>query len=415
MASTLTTYDAYLKERYADSSRVERLMYPERVLLGLLEKRGDTGMVGDTLPVPVQTGNPQGLGYTFSTAQTNASSVVAGKWAITAGDYHGVVQIGDKVMMASRTNQGAFLENKTLEVDGLWEEAAEALSVYSWGNGGNALGQISSISGNQITLVDKTTVGNFEVGQVLVASANDGATATDSLRVGSDAVDGIDPANGIIDMDDVTDITSLAAGDYLFRQSDFFGDQGSVVIKGVQAFITANDAPPALWGVTAATRAANVQRWSGYRVAQPTIAGKTIEERIKILLAEMTGRGKAKMPTAGFLNPEDFQQLDTELSARGIRPLEDDKTKFGYMKIDVVCGSGRLPIYTDRHCPKGTFFALRLDDYWISSMGDLLHPQTSDGNEVLRRHNATDLEYRLISYPLLACRAPKNSGRCSLV
>jgi hypothetical protein len=47
-------------------------------------------------------------------------------------------------------------------------------------------------------------------------------------------------------------------------------------------------------------------------------------------------------------------------------------------------------------------------------MGELLHPQTSDGNTVLRRATSTDLEYRLISYPLIANRAPKNSGRVSL-
>jgi hypothetical protein len=56
-----------------------------------------------------------------------------------------------------------------------------------------------------------------------------------------------------------------------------------------------------------------------------------------------------------------------------------------------------------------------MDDWWISSMGELLHPQTSDGNQILRRATATDLEYRLISYPLLANRAPKNSGRVALV
>ena len=53
--STLTTFAALLKERYIDSDRVEELTYPENVLLGMLEKRGDTGMVGSDLPVPIIT------------------------------------------------------------------------------------------------------------------------------------------------------------------------------------------------------------------------------------------------------------------------------------------------------------------------------------------------------------------------
>lgn len=47
-------------------------------------------------------------------------------------------------------------------------------------------------------------------------------------------------------------------------------------------------------------------------------------------------------------------------------------------------------------------------------MGELLHPQNSDGNEILRMYNSTDLEFRLLSFPLLACNAPKNSGRVTL-
>ena len=100
--------------------------------------------------------------------------------------------------------------------------------------------------------------------------------------------------------------------------------------------------------------------------------------------------------------------------ARGVRPLEDNNTKFGFKKIDVATSSGRLPIYTDRHCPKGTFFALRMEDWGLSSMGELLHPQRGDGLDILRRASSTDYEFRLLSYPLLWCRAPKNNGRVTL-
>ncbi len=75
---------------------------------------------------------------------------------------------------------------------------------------------------------------------------------------------------------------------------------------------------------------------------------------------------------------------------------------------------GTIPIYCDRHCPKGTFFALRMADWGISCMGELLHFQNGDGMEILRVYNSTNYEARLISYPLLYNRAPKNSGRVSL-
>lgn len=416
MGSTLTTFAALLKSRYIDSSMVEELAYPENPFLAMVEKRGDTGMLGDLMPVPILTGNPQGVGGVFSTAQTNATNIVASKFSIVAGDYFGVVQIGDKILEASRTNQGAYLENKKVEIDGLYETAGENLSIYSWGNGGQSIGQVGVIQNtNDIVLTAPESVSQFEIGMVVTASGNDGSDVTHTQRVGSATVSAVNRGQGLITLNTVAGITSLAAGDFLFRQSDFFGDQGVTVIKGVQAFVTSTDAPPALWGITAATRATDPQRFAGCRVATASVLGKTFEERIKILLAQMTGRFKAKAPTAGWMNPEDFQVLETLMQARGLRALEDDKTQFGFMKIDIMTAAGRIPIYTDRHVPRGNFFALRMEDWWISSMGELLHPQKWDGLEILRRATSTDYEFRLLSYPLLACRAPKNSGRISLV
>jgi hypothetical protein len=415
-ASTLATFTALLKERAEDSSIVEKLVYPENPLLGMLEKRGDTGMVGDKMPVPIFRGNPQGVASAFATAQTNATTTKSFQFDIEAGDYHGVVHIGDKVMMASRTNQGAYLENKSIEIDGLWETAGEMLSVYSWGNGGQALGRIAALDATTVTLEDSATAGNFEVDMLVVASADDGSVSTHALRDTADqtVITGINRATGVLTLT-TGDISGLAVGDYLFREGDFFGDTGTVVIKGVQCFTTVSDSPMALWGIAAATRATDPQRYAGCRVDPTLLMGKSFEERIRILMSQMTGRFKAKAPTHGFMHPEDFETLVTLMQSKGIRALEDSTTKFGYTKIDVMTGAGNLPIYCDRHCPKGTFFAFRMDDWWISSMGELLHPQTSDGNQILRRATATDLEYRLISYPLLANRAPKNSGRVALV
>lgn len=416
MGSTLTTFDALLKERYIDSDRVEELTYPENVLLGMLEKRGDTGMVGDQMPVPIITTNPQGTAGVFATAQAGASNIGASKFVITAGDYYGVVQIGDKVMMASRTNQGAFLEDKVTEIDGLYETAGENLSVYLWGNGGQALGQVAVIGPgtNDITLVNPIDAQNFEVGMTTRESANDGSDTAHALRAGSTTVAGVNRATGVITFTDRSQYSALAAGDFFFRAGDFFGNVGTVIINGVQAFITATDTPRALWGLTSAVRSADPQRFAGCRVDPNSLGGKSYEERIKILLAQMVGRFKSKAPTAMFMNPEDFQILETLMGARGVRPLEDDSTKFGYMKIDVLTSAGRIPIYSDRHCPFGTAFAFRMQNHWISSMGELLHVQNGDGLQMLRGSTSTDYEFRLISYPLYANNCPKNHGRVLL-
>lgn len=414
-ASTITTFDALLKERYIDSSRVEELTYPENVFMGLAEKRGDTGMVGSVMPIPIITKNPQGLGSPFATAQASATPIGADQFTTEAGNYHGVVDIGDKVLMASRTNPGAFLENKVTEIDGLYEGAMEALSLYSWGNGGQALGQIASLATLDFTLTQPTDIGNFERDMTVVASLRDGSTATDSLiDSGNSAV--ISAVNRALGAGSIASgsISGLAAGNFLFRKGDFFGNLGSIVIRGIQSFITANDTPPALWGVAAATRALDPQRYAGCRVNPAELVGLSYEARIKKACAQMTSRFKVKAPTHFFVNPEDFDTLEANMASRGIRALEDDTTNFGYAKIMVTTSSGKIPVFADRHCPIGTAFGLRMENWWVSSMGELLHPQNSDGLTMLRRDGSTDLEFRLISYPILACNAPKNNVRIPL-
>ncbi len=414
-ASTMTTFDALIKERYEDPSIVEQLIYPDNPFLERLRKNGDTGMVGDVMPVPLFYGNPQGVASPFSKAQTNNSTTKSAKWSIEAGDYHGVVRVGEKVMMATRTNQGAFLEDKRAEIDGLWETAGENLSIYAWGNGGNALGRIGEINATTITLENTADVANFEIDMYVVASADDGSVTTHALRDSADQtiITAVNRNTGVLTLT-TGDISGMTTGDYLFREGDFFGDVGAVVIKGVQSFIAGTDAPAALWGISANTRATDPQRFGGCRVPAAELAGKTYEERIKTLISRMKGRYKARMPTEGYMHPEDFDVLQTLMAARGQRDLNKGETQFGYSSINIAVSGGNLPIYCDRHCPKGTFFAFRMEDFWISSMGELLYPQTNDGNQVLRVTDATDIEYRLISHPLLACRAPKNSGRVPL-
>jgi hypothetical protein len=416
MGSTLTTFDALLKEDYIDSNRVEELIYPDNVLLGKLEKRGDTGMVGDQMPVPIIYGLPQGLAAPFATAQANVSNIKAQKFVITAGDYHGVVHIGDKVMMASRTNRGAFLENKVTEIDGLYEQAGENFSKYIWGNGGQSLGQIASINSNTITLLETSDAMNFEVGMTVVASAADGSTSTDALRDSGDSttVSEVNRATGTIVLASAAAIAGLAVNDHLFRAGDFFGDTGNVIIKGVQAFMPASDSLGELWGISGANRALDVQAFGGCRVDPALLGAKSYEQRIKLLFAQMTGRFKAKKPTAVFMHPEDFDVLDTAMGARGQRDLSDDEAKFGYSSIAVTTTGGKVPIFPDRHCPVGSAMALRMENWWVFSMGELLRVQNGDGLQMLRRATSTDYEFRIISYPGLACNAPKNNGRVSL-
>lgn len=410
MASTLATFAALLKTRYTND-KVENLTKADRPLLGLLPASED--FTGDGMVIPVIYANPQGIASAnLSTAQTNTSNVAAAKFTVTTGDHFGSVSIGDKVIKASKNNAGAFIENKVAEIDGLYEQMADDLDVHLHGNGGFALGRVSSIdtTTNAIQLSETSEGVNFHQNMYLVASTADGTTG--SVKTGHALVEAVDRENGIITIDDYSGIdtpTGPVANDYLFREGVFGATSGLALVKGLGAYIySTSTSVPALFGLT---RSTDPQKLAGCRVPSSVYTGKGIEERLRLLGSWMVGRYLTPGADTVLLHPENWEDLVTSLASRGTRPANDSTAKFGYMSIEAVIGGRLVKCYPDRHQPKGLAFALKLATWKLYSMGKLLSPVEADGLTILRAASSNDYEYRLVSYPALTCKAPGYNGR----
>lgn len=417
MASTLSSFDAFLKQYY-NPQKVENLTMAGKPFFAKIKKNEAIGGASAGWIVPVLAVNPQGVSTTLANAQTQAAgtggNVQGFKWAISMGDYSGSVSIGDKVLMASRNNIGAFLEDRTTEIDGLYEQFSNSLAIYLWRNGGGALGKISSGgTTTAMTLTVASDAFNFEVGEYLVASSADGSGSSDALDAGSTYVTAVDRVAGIVTVNAAQ--AAWANGHFLFRLGDFAGNVSqTALMKGVDAFVTSSTSPGVLWGVT---RTTDVQRYSGCKVASADVAGKGIEERIQLLGAYMAGRFRAM--TAGgqyecYMHPEDWQNLSISLQSRGLRSLTDDSTQFGFEYVEVLAGGKKLKVFADPYVVKGTAYILRMDNWVLGSMGELIRTLNGDGLTMLRAVSSNDYEYRLQSYPAVSCNAPGFQGRVAL-
>lgn len=416
--STIETFAFAIKDRFDKVSHVENLTLAERPLLAMIDK--DEDFQGDGTHIPLIHGNPQGIAARdLETAQINKSNVLGKKFILTAGDYQGSVDIGDKVITASRGNPGAFLRNKAAEMDGLYEQMADNIATYVYGNSGNAIGQISAQVGGAGTgpnggdvflLTEPTQTINFEVDMHLDSSSDDGTVNADPDGDTDVHVLAVNRAEGTIE---VQTVSSMAPDEFLFRTGDFGGLDGahSFIFHGLQDFLYPTDTPTDIYSMN---RLSDPQRLAGSRVPSSELSGLNIEERIQLLGAYMVGRYKGPGPTHGFMNPEDWQNLSIALQSRGVRPLKDDTTRFNFMAIEVVMGGKLVRIYPDRFCPRGTFFALRLKDWTLHSMLKLLHPISQDGLTLLRKGTSNDYEYRIVSYPALVTVAPGWSGRVGI-
>ncbi len=410
MASTVTTFDFALKEWYT-KDRIEQIIFSDRPWLGMLKK--ETEFQGRGHPVPVLYRGPQGVAVTLTDAQSNKTNVVGDQFMVTAGDVAAAVDIGDKVIRASRSNPGAFLQNSKVEIDNLYELVSDVLAIAAAGNGGQALGRASgAISGLTFTLQDKADIHKIHVGMVLESSTGDGSSTSDTLDSGTATVTAIDLAAGTFT---VNADPSWGSNQYFFRRGMFYGNTTDFVMHGVQSYVwTDASNPGAVYGMSAATRLNDRVRLAGMAVPSADLTGKGIEERIQILGSRLTGRGMAPGAETYMLNPEDWQSLAIALQSRGQRALTDESTKFGYKYLSVIAGAKEAKIFADRYFPAGVVFGLKKDTFTLYSLEELVSTLNGDDLTMLRKTDANDYEYRLVSYPGLGCVAPGHNGRAPL-
>jgi len=406
--SNYTTFAAFLKQRYTNR-KIEDLTNVECPLKAMMAR--DTELQGEATPIPMIHGNPQGIGGTVAAAQAGATNLKGKKLILTPGELDGSVSITDKIMKASKSNPGAWLSARMGEIDGLYTAFGTSLNSWIWGNGGGSIGRIGAISSNTITLLNPADVVNFEVDMICVVSANDGSDVAHVQRAGSATVTQVNRDTGEVVFDNLGLITGELVNDYIFRNGAFIGNSGLFVTHGVQSYIYANNTPPTIYSMV---RTDDPQRLAGSRVPAADVAGRSYEDRLQILATYMTGRMQGKGPTHGFMHTEDWQDLAIELQSRGTRPLVDSSTKFGFQALEMVAGGRTIKIYADPFAPKGTAFLLRLENWKLHSLGEVIHAVNEDGLTLLRGSAANNYEHRVVSYPAVSCNAPGFSGRVPL-
>lgn len=406
MASTLTTFGSLLKRRY-DATKIENLTQADVPIMALIGK--DENGSGDGHNIPLIHTNPQGTAASVASSQTASTNLKAKHFVLTYGEYNGSVSIGDKVIKASRNNIGAFLANKTAEIDGLYTQMGQDLAAFLYGNGGLAIGRRASAATNVITLTEPADLIHFEEGQIVGASDNDGSAGTDALRSGTTTVSSVQRDAGTVTLASAAAITSFADNDYLFKVGTFAGNTTAYVIAGLQAFIhSTGTSVPNLYSMV---RTSDPVRLAGCRLPSTAYASKSTLERLKLLGAYMSGRYKSNKFDTCLMHPEDWEKLEISLMSQGTRALTDDSTRFGFRVIEATLGGRAVKIYSDPYCPKGIAFLIAKQFWTLWSMGKLFSPVEEDGLNMLRASTTNDYEHRVVCYPALVTNAPLYHGR----
>jgi len=409
-SATTTTAAAFLKTIYKED--YQQVLYKNSPFFGLVKKIND--FTGDgTMQFTVQYSGGQGVAGDFTNAQSNQSTTLSKRFALTRSSLYGTGKIDGNLIRASKNDNGALARMLKQEQEGLTYQLKRQISNLLYGNAGGAFGQVGAISTNTITLADPTQVVWFDVDQRINLATTDGTSG--SLETGTMQITHVNRRTGVLTFaaNVTATIATAAVNDYLFIAGNF--GQTNTMLMGLNGWIPLSD--PTATTFFGVDRSVDTARLGGLRYLAN--AGGAIEETLINACAYFQQEGAE--PDTLLMNPVDVQKLVTALAAKSVivTPFSrnasssggDGSTpEVGYSAFHLVTPMGKIEVFADHGCPVNRAYVLQLDTWELHTMGDFPMFIEEDGMMLLRSATADTFEWRMLAAGNLACKAPGKNG-----
>ena len=389
-ALDISTAVAALKTFYS-KDRIEAMMYRDRPLFAMLDKKTD--FVGDSYKVPIIVTRPMGISSTFTSAQNNKVPTNYQAFYLTRVKHYALASITTEAVLASQNDAGAFLRLATGEIDGAIDGLTRTIAYQLYGDANAALGQLAAsggISGTTCQLANPEDIVKIEVGQVLdfwtaVSGGSQHGSAT-VVSVNRDVGSFVVSAAG-----------TIANSDFVFVQ----GDRGNG-ISGLAGWLpSATPSNSLFFGVD---RTVDSSRLSGQRI---DCSALPIEEAL-IQSARRVSR-EGGQPSHCFLSFDRYAALEKSLGTK-IRYEEKKVGEVSFQSIRVNGPKGDIAVLADQDAPSNRGHLLDLKGWSLYSLGTAVQILDLDGNKMLRESNADAMEVRVGAFLNLGCRSPGFNG-----
>lgn len=404
----ITAAQQIVKVRYTDKT-VETLSFTDP-LLGMMPKKEGIGGANYTGAIRSAVGSA--ISPSDVTAFTTGGSSVYNQWVCQWATLFGSANVTGTAIARTKGDPNSFVEAITGEFDGLFIGLGMTLSGFLYGNGGGAIGQISStslpVSQATITLADPSLAVNFWQGQILNSSADDG-TGGAGARAGSVTVGSVDPVAGTVGVTATnwTGITNVAAGDYLFNQSSY-----NAVAPGLLGWIPPyNKRPASNDSFNGVNRSKDGRLAGAYYFGQGNPYSESLVQ-LATLMARY-GAGKNGKPLKGFVNYLAFANIVKEQMGKVVIATDTafKAPQIGFQGVRLMGANGPVDIYPSSMCPQNQGWILELDKWLIPSEGKLPRVFTDDGNTWLRGAGADTYQLRAGSRGWTTyCSDPSHQG-----
>ena len=390
-----------LKVRYTEK-KIETLTY-QSALLALMPKSSDGG--GASYNGSIRSAVTTARSANDNTAFTAGSASTYNMWTIPWKSCYASANITGEAIDKAKGDQNALVDALVGEFDGAFVALGIDLGGVLFGNGGGAIGQISASSNPAtptITLADPSRIVNFQIGQILQTSTDDG-TGGAGVKAGTVTIQKIDEIAGTITATGnwTAGIATAAVNDFIFNNGDY-----NLKMTGLAGWL-----PPPSNRPTGADSFFGVNRSSApVKLAGVYYAGAGAPKEETLIQASMLVARTGGKPDYCVCNPLDYADLAKALESRAriVTPEAYENPQISFAGIQVATPYGVMTIISDVFCPQGTAYLLQLNTWLIVSLGNLpkVLGNGVDGLDWLRNAGSDSYQMRAAYRGNMYCSAP---------
>jgi hypothetical protein len=390
-----------LKNRYT-KSKIQTLAFKSAVL-AIMPKDPEAG--GNAYFGAMRSAIGSTASHTATTAFSSGSASVYNQWVCNYAQSYATANVSGDAVDRTKGEANALVDAMVSEFDGAFIDIGQMLGADLFGDGGGSFGQISATSNvgtATITLSQPSQIVNFNQGQILQASSDDG-TGGAGVFTGTVTVSAVDINAGTITVSGASwtaGIASVAAGSYLFQNGNYAG-----AYPGFAGWLPAYNARGGLaTPFNGVVRSADPTRLAGVAVN-----GQGAPKDVSLIRATSLTQRMGGRPDYVVLNPLDYSSIVTAATTRiqYTTVQSFDNAQLSFKAAELATEYGMLTLLTDVFCPVGTCYGLQLDTWLMPSMGEVPRVWGTgvDGLEWLRG-TGDSFQLRVVARATTYCSAP---------
>lgn len=401
MAATLTTLDKLLKIVYIPG--LANWVNTKRPLYGRIEKITDKKRFsGREMLLAAKEVNPQGVGaIAESEVLPTGGNTTIQNPKVNVRYHYGVARLSAQAMQAAGTDAGGFADAVKVELTSLRDQFEEVLAIHSiFGDGYGAIGEIASVSTNDLTLKTQPTVG--AIGTRLIRKGQYLSSYT--AKTGGSSGMGV---SALVTADTITstvvtvsDGTSATAGDFLFRQVNTSTDPRNKVTYGLGAIVDDGTRRSSFQNITRSS----VPAFKANKLSNSGVLRAWTPELMDEVAQESKLNGGGNDPTA-FYSPLEIQRRAAAY-IRADRTFDMSVKEYdgGYKGMSWSFPGGEAPWFTDRYCIPNEIHAVHEPDLFLAIQEDTQFEER-DGAMWRFTDRKHELEAWLYTWRTLGARA----------